>query len=154
MEIDKVLYNGERAYILRRRKSGKRKGEMVKDYGKIIRCSCCKKKCFVMDLQIKKGKGKFCSKKCATSKQNHPRWKKGRRIHDGYIVVFSPAHPFAGKDLCVPEHRLVMEKHLGRYLKPEEIVHHKNGAKTDNRIENLMLFANDYEHRKFHKNAM
>lgn len=69
----------------------------------------------------------------------------------GYREILSPNHPFAGKDGFMKEHRLVMEKHIGRYLKKEEVVHHINGIKNDNRIENLVLCASEKEHRKFHK---
>lgn len=78
-------------------------------------------------------------------------WKGGiRKNYHGYIIVSSYNHPFKSKTGCVLEHRLVMEDFLGRYLKPEEVVHHINGDRTDNRIENLMLFATGGEHRAYH----
>ena len=74
---------------------------------------------------------------------NHPNWKGGIKKHgEGYIEIYSPNHPFRSKQNYVFEHRLVMEKHLGRYLKKWEQIHHKNGIKTDNREENLEIVIN------------
>ena len=79
----------------------------------------------------------------------NPRWKGGRRTRkDGYVLVYAPGHPYACKDFVL-EHRLVMERHLGRYLKPEELVHHKNENKSDNRLENLEL-TDSVEHARHH----
>ena len=80
------------------------------------------------------------------------RWNGGRRIHQyGYIYVRAPKnHPFRYHDGYILEHRLIMEQKLNRYLQPEERVHHLNGVNDDNRIENLILFKNDIEHKKYH----
>ncbi len=78
-------------------------------------------------------------------------WKGGKRKHTrGYIEIHSPKHPFRNKQNYVLEHRLVMEKNIGRYLTPSEVVHHINRITDDNRIENLILFKNHSEHRLHH----
>jgi hypothetical protein len=59
----------------------------------------------------------------------------------GYLLVWAPEHPEANSFNRVQEHRLVMEEHLGRYLFPDETVHHKNGIRDDNRLENLELWS-------------
>lgn len=79
-----------------------------------------------------------------------PHWKGGRHVTvHGYVHIRQTNHPYKTYNGYVPEHRLVMEKHIGRYLNPVEVVHHKNGVKTDNRIENLQLFQSNAEHLRY-----
>ena len=78
----------------------------------------------------------------------HKGWKGGRRIDkDGYVLIYCPDHPSAnGRRKTVREHRLVMEQHLGRFLLPTEVVHHKDENKLNNDISNLELFSTNAEH--------
>ena len=81
----------------------------------------------------------------------NPCWRGGRKkAGSGYVTVLSPSHPLADKRGYVPEHRLVMERHIGRTLLRSEVVHHINGINDDNRIENLMLFSNNGQHTAHH----
>jgi len=80
----------------------------------------------------------------------NPSWKGGRWDHRGYIVVYDPSHPHCNTRGYVREHRLVMEKYLGRYLKKGEFVHHINAIRDDNRIENLKLFKSRGTHTQWH----
>ncbi len=123
------------------------------------KCAFCGKEIYVKPSKFKKHNIFFCDKKCQDNfqrktrpkMQDSPTWKGGKTISSrGYIYEYHPEHPFANNKGYVPLHRIVMEKHIGRYLKPEEVVHHKNGNLKDNRIENLMLFKNQSEHISYH----
>lgn len=83
--------------------------------------------------------------------ENNSNWKGGRYLNsEGYVLVRIDNHLTANKYGYIMEHRLVMERHLGRFLTSEEIVHHKNHKKADNKIENLKLFKNHSEHKAHH----
>jgi hypothetical protein len=82
-----------------------------------------------------------------------PRWKGGRKErHDGYVFVVAPddhPHPAYTKPSglkYILEHRLVMERVLGRYLRPDEVVHHRDEDPSNNDPSNLELFASQRDH--------
>lgn len=119
-----------------------------------IACPTCKKQRWV---QLRKGnrpRAIFC-RVCANTGKYMPKgkdhwcWKGGRKKQQGYIFIWvdesAPFYNMAvqgyGAIRYIPEHRLVMAQHLGRCLLRSESVHHKNGIKDDNRIENLELIS-------------
>ena len=132
-------------------------------------CATCQKEFFRKPSWAKYAK--YCSRKCKNLNlvghipynkgkpgprgENAAHWRGGRRTHSGYIEIYSPNHPYKTANKTVKEHRLVIEKHLGRFLKPNEKVHHINNIRDDNRIENLKLISNHSEHMKNnHRNIL
>lgn len=87
----------------------------------------------VLSTSLRNGTAKRC-KECQSAGRSA--W-----VEDGYRIVYYPSHPNARKNGRVAEHVLVMSKFLGRPLVKGENVHHKNGVRDDNRIENLELWV-------------
>lgn len=68
---------------------------------------------------------------------------------DGYIAIYFPDHPRSNRDGYIMEHDLVMECIIGRPLGEDEVVHHINHVRTDNKKENLQLLT-IREHASLH----
>ena len=143
------------------------------------KCEICGKEYHLKPYRIKRAQHLYCSIECRAEAQkqlmrgsgNHQfglrgdknsTWKGGTMISNyGYRYVQQIGHPFARKRMqYVFEHRLVAEKYLltdensveidgKRYLSPEYVVHHKNGNRLDNRVENLEVMTKQ-EHQSLH----
>lgn len=97
---------------------------------------------------------RFCSLKCLGESQRgdeNPAWTGGRHLMDvGYYVILAPEDPEADSRGYIYEHRYVARQLVGRRLKDGEVVHHIDGNKTNNAIENLMVFPSQGAHVRHH----
>ena len=93
-------------------------------------------------------RAKTCSIECSRSYRGPKKNYKPFVMIGGYRYIYMPDHPYC-TNRYVAEHRIVMEKHLGRYLTDNEVVHHLNGDKTDNNIGNLIVLSIS-DHSKLH----
>lgn len=97
------------------------------------RCSCG---------HSKQRKSATCRACRPTEQRSNGNWKGGKTRHKaGYVMISAPGHPRARSSNYVFEHILVMKVALGRHLLPDETVHHVNGVRYDNRIDNLELWV-------------
>lgn len=138
------------------------------------KCEICGSIFKVWPCVLNYGGGRFCSRKCFFSYkkgkrrpdmvgripwnkgkslnvgETHPNWKGGMRKSHGYILQYCPNHPNHCYENYVRRNRLQMEKLIGRYLTKEEVVHHINGDKSDDRIENLQWLPDNATHSLLH----
>lgn len=132
----------KRTTVRRKNKQGK-----TKSYYEHT-CLHCKKNFLSRDMRAKtcsyKCAGKIHSLKLQANPSLHPHWRQGNYLRsDGYKAKR------VARGKYIAEHRLIMEKHLKRSLKAGEVVHHLNGNRLDNRIENLHLLSAS-EHGSLH----
>lgn len=131
-------------------------------------CKVCKKKFYIpySPDTILGQRRAFCSRKCFykfnSLNPNKGCFRKGIRhstktwyqhSKTGYIWIYKPDYPNY-QSIYVPEHKLVMEKKIGRRLELKEIVHHINGNPADNRPENLYLFPSRKAHSQYERNLL
>lgn len=115
-------------------------------------CQCdCGKAVVVCTGSLNSGNTKTCGCGHHGSGSDNPNWKGGRVMKNGYVMLHAPDSPMAGSSGYVFEHRLVMASHIGRDLRPEEVVHHKDEDRANNHIDNLELLANVGAHNSKHK---
>ena len=126
--------------------------------GKFLICPICGKEFYRRPRDIKKVNHPTCSKKCSGELKrttykgsNNPKWRGGKiKRSDGRVFVYVPGHPKAimgGSHIL--EYRLIAEIIIGRHLKDNEVVHHRDGDVTNNILDNLEVITFS-EHARIH----
>lgn len=121
--------------------------------GKIYKCLICEKEVYKKPSTVYKNV--FCSRECWYQQHNKNPNKKAYKekiFISGYFYLYMPNHPNAiKKGRYIAEHRYNLEQKLGRLLNHNEVAHHINENKKDNRFENLEVLTRA-EHNRKHAN--
>lgn len=117
----------------------------------LCQCDCGSDQRVVIYDSLVSGKTKSCgclNRELLRKRKGHKssQWKGGRTKRYGYFLLRKPNHPNSNSSGYVMEHIYVMTEHLGRSLTKKEQVHHKNGIRDDNRLENLELCIKKTHH--------
>jgi hypothetical protein len=117
-----------------------------------IKCDQCGHIIYRSHAHTVRARHHFCDIICRTEWElditHHPAWKGGEITRLGYVFIKVKNHPHADILGYVKRSRLVMEAYLGRYLTPEEAIHHLNEIRDDDRLENLQLCSSNSEHMR------
>ena len=122
----------------------KRKIESIRRENKTYICSNCEKK--FIALRHGKTKMKFCSQECSKDYmrgEKSPFYSGGVIVNNGYKAIYQ------SRGVYKLEHRHLMELKIGRPIKANEVVHHIDGNKKNNDINNLQLM-DKREHDRLH----
>ena len=120
-------------------------------------CKCdCGREVIVCGHELRNNETKSCGclqreTMSAMAGESSPTWRGGKKKnHYGYMLAKADNHPRSDAKGYVLEHIFVAEQALGEYLPEGSIIHHINGIKDDNRLENLWWFLSQSEHMKHH----
>jgi len=147
------MYGKHHSLEARQKMSAARKGKSLSEETKRRMSEAHKGKKFSLEHCQKIGDAQRGEKNHNWGKfgEKASHWKGGRKLVDDYVFLLKPNHPNADCNGYVKEHRFVMSEVLGRPLDSNEVVHHINGIRDDNRKENLMPFPSHKEHMTYHR---
>ena len=139
-----------KAFVAKRRKKGAFRTYCSLECHAVLRTTKLKRQCrqcgdifYQQRSVVKRGKngGCFCSQECYHAYVAVEATQiKARKMDRGYVLIYAPDHPAAQRKY-IYEHRLVMEGAIGRLLEPHENVHHIDGNRSNNAIDNLELWV-------------
>jgi len=114
------------------------------------KCDVCSKEYFADRSNYERSKKHICGalscrKKIMEAPEGTKKSKRGYGSNS-HILIKAPNHPGADRNGCIPEHRMIIENELGRFLSKEEVIHHIDMVKNNNKLDNLDLFKNNKEH--------
>jgi len=147
MRVEKTYINkiGVRRFITKDGKRAQKANEII--------CAECGGIGYVRTSSLGREEN-YCSLSCQRKFMyktglDHPMYKGGDRISNGYRIILNKKHPYRDRDNYVPFHRLVAEEKIGRYLNSDEVVHHLDGDKLNNNSDNLFICSKS-KHKTLH----